>query len=797
MATRKHKRKIQRLRHLEQKRLKGKGQPRSKKINKKNKPWVPVKMKMFNIPNIFPSELSMEKRMEIIRSIGINAKEDFNNKYPELQKWFKDYDPLYILSFCAFYFTSQPEGIDLEATGEMDFFHHYLEILQALSLYEKRNFSAKPLLDEAENLRAEVIKVGELMQIRLLDIPQELNTEEELHSYRLRTEMMAHTTAVRNWAYFHQMKRVVFDLSRLVKSDFEKIYGIDPVIFFEILLKLTEERNDLLNEHRFRIRNCIKKQDYKEIIKTYNDTFPDMEKIEGEEIEMMWNAAGKKVRNLSSMLICHSDLRLKDIYSFNIQHVSELSKSSLDIDIFKSMFSQLSLNFGELKDFNRDHIILSNPVLSKPFIKLDENNFYSAIWGIMPHLALDILEDFVWKNESLRINYSKLKSTYLEDQIEILFKNNFPNALIYRGSIWHDPKTNKDYENDLIVLVDSFAVIIEAKSGSITDPAKRGAPERLFKTLKELIEEPSEQSLRFIEFLQNNKKEHIFNTKRKIINKIDNTKIKYYIPIGVTLSHLGAIGSNLKKLIDAKIVNKKLEELAPSINLTDLESIFDLLPLESEKIHYLARRREFEAHVVYEGDELDLLGFYLDNGFNIGEDEYSQNLAMNISLKSKELDPYFVGSNEGVSVEKPKLSMTEWWRDLLNVISSRRTEGWIETSFILLNSTQGDQEKFEKAFRKLVGRVEKGKLEKPHNWVLFTTGPERRRYAIAGYPYTTTDKEIRNGVMNSIIDDEHTGKTRGIIIIGVSLKNKDYPYSVLARRLATDLFDTLTLPPKD
>jgi hypothetical protein len=54
-------------------------------------------------------------------------------------------------------------------------------------------------------------------------------------------------------------------------------------------------------------------------------------------------------------------------------------------------------------------------------------------------------------------------------------------------------------------------------------------------------------------------------------------KIKYFIPLGVTLTHLGMMGCNLKQLIRAGVTKKTIEELAPSINLTDLESIFSLL----------------------------------------------------------------------------------------------------------------------------------------------------------------------------------------------------------------------------
>jgi len=57
--------------------------------------------------------------------------------------------------------------------------------------------------------------------------------------------------------------------------------------------------------------------------------------------------------------------------------------------------------------------------------------------------------------------------------------------------------------------------------------------------------------------------------------------------------------------------------------LADLEIVFDILPSTAHKIHYLRRREDLETNLSYKGDELDLLGFYLASGFNIGEAEFS------------------------------------------------------------------------------------------------------------------------------------------------------------------------------
>ena len=155
--------------------------------------------------------------------------------------------------------------------------------------------------------------------------------------------------------------------------------------------------------------------------------------------------------------------------------------------------------------------------------------------------------------------------------------------------------------------------------------------------------------------------------------------------------------------------------------------------------------------------------------------------------------PYFVGTSEGKSIMKPELAMTKWWKDLLQAISDRKTDGWVETGFILLNSTKEDQAKFESMFKELMVRIKKGKVDKRHNWVVFASGPDRRRYLIAGYPYTTTELDVRNEIIGEIISDENFGNVRGCVVIGVQMDRLDYPYSVLARRASTNLFDTLTL----
>jgi hypothetical protein len=761
--------------------------------NARPKPWVVPKMKLFSLPSFMPEGLSAIQRIEIVRSIGSDAQKTFEEGYPRIGKWFEEYDAIYLLSYCAMYFMAHPEGIDYEVTGELTFYHHYLEILQAFALTKERTVTVRPLFQKAQELKGQMEYIGKAMSLRMLNLPEGIETDAEIHAFHLRTEMMSQTAAIRNWAYHHQVKRVCQALANAIAEKFKAAYGLDPADFMNLLFALVDEREDLLNQHIDRVRTFAKLNNYKEIIGAFNLAFPENQAIEGEDVEKTWSHVGKKKDNLLAMLFAHADLKIEDVYSFTLEHANSMLKTPVDEKKLALVFDRLSYKFGELKDFPVEHFVLGNPVLNRPFILTKESSYFSAVWGVMPHIALDILEALMWEFEELKTAYVDVKARYLENEIERLFRSGFPNARIFTGSLWEDAASGRVYENDLLLVLENFAFVVEAKSGTVTDPAKRGAPKRLFDTLRQLIEEPSIQAHRFIKYLKDNPREHTLKTKRGHVNVVDSSSIKYYVPLGVTFSQLGMIGSNLKKLIDARVVEKKLEELAPSISFTDLEIVFDLLPLEVQKIHYLVRRREFEAHLRYQGDEMDLLSFYLDHGFNIGDAEYSDDLAINLSMKSKELDPHFVGLSDGKEIPKPVLQMSKWWQDILTGISDRRIEGWVETAFILLNTTKEDQLQFEAKFKELARRVKSGKVTQRHNWVMFSSGPERRRYLITGYPYTGIDRETRNSVIGDIISEENSGKYRGEVVIGVDVDRLDYPYSVLVRRAATDLFDDLTL----
>lgn len=755
---------------------------------KGQRPWETVKMKLFTLPDIFPDDLTREKRIEILQEIGRKSKEEFEEKYPSIKKWFVEYDSLYILSFCAFYFLSYPEGTDPEAyDGELDFYHHYLEIMQAFAMTQNRTISAKPLAVDANKLKSEMKELGDLMGRRGFYMP-DCSTEKEIREHILVWRMRNQTTAVRNWAYPNQIFELTRDLLKNVEDEFRKVHKIDPVELVDLLVGILGFVEDRLNLHHQRVRKFIRMKNYKKIIEAYNKTYPNMKQINEKECEELYERTGRSAKNLKQLLLMHSDLRLPDIYTFNLDEIVNIFGKSEKRDDLRRIFDRWSLEFGDLKKHNIDYFILDNPVLKKPFIKIEKDTYFSAIIGILPHLTLALIEGLVDYDDSLRKRYNKVREKYVEDIVEKLLNDHFPNGKVFRGSLWKDSKTGSQFENDLIVILDSFALVVECKAGTVTDPAKRGAPLRMRRTLEELIVEPAEQAKRFIKHLVKHRGKNCFYTRIRRTNRIDNSNVRYYVPLTVTLEDLGFISSNIKEAITAEIVETDIKSLVPSISVGALDCVFTLLEGEIEKIHYLARRREFEQHVNYLGDELDLLGFYLDNGFNIGEAEYNE-LIISLVGKSKELDPYFIGVAVGKKLKKPSLQMTKWWKDIISQVSKKRPDRWTEIGFILLNSTKEDQEKFEQDLSCLKRKVKIGRVKHDYNWVAFLSGPEKKRYLIVGFPYKDLSRTERNSAIQEILGSKERKGTRGAVCIGINVKRKEYPYSFLAADVETNLLE--------
>ena len=741
-------------------------------------------MRLFKVPSLLPPSLTREQRTAILQQAAQKAEDTFQEEYFKIDEWFRQYDGLYLLAYCQLYFLTYPEGVDPEVTGRLDFYPFYLEILQAFCLMQERSFQPKPLHEEAGKLLDVMGKIGDAVQFRGMGGLVGL-TDEEMIQHFLVDRMRSQTAGIRNWGYATHMRKVVHSLALEVQVEFKNFYGVDPARLMVTLLNLLEIAQGRVGNHIHEIRRFHAQHSYQDVAKVYVDSFPD---VVGFDADQLFDAVGRHLDSFKGWLNHYSDFRLAENLTFTLDEIVGAYGAGADQQALNSIMDKLSLQFGELRDQNKEHVVLNNPVWKKPFVKVDDGTYFSAIIALIPHYTLGLLETLISEVPGLQERYRSRKGRYLEDELERLFRESFPCAKIYRGSMWNDGAGSSG-ENDFTAIIDCVAIVIEAKSGLISPSASRGAPDRFKRTVRELIEEPADQANRFIKVLKSKQTPHVFQTKSGSTNTIDANGIRYYVPLTVTLEQFGSV-SNLRDLVESGFVAKELTDLATVISLTDLMVVFEILELQSEKVHYLARRREFDAHIRWEGDELDILAYYLEHGFNIGEAEFSGEHVLYLTLFSKQLDPYFIGQASGVCVAKPELALTERWKKILQRLDLGKTEHWLDAAISLLNVPFSDQKKFERGFERLCSQVRRGSAKLPHNWCVVLTGPPQRQFFVAFYPHLGISRETRNSIIAEIISSQEATESRGSVCIGIDLGDTRSAYSILAMATLPNLFDT-------
>ncbi len=735
---------------------------------------------------------SFEERLNLLRKVGKDAQKQFEINYKNLLKWFDEHDQLNVLSFVSYYFFTSKVGDDEEArTGTIEFPPHLQEILQALSLTKERNYEPKPFIGNAPfDLKSSIKEIKKLLELKFFDISEEVKTEKDLEKHKLRIDFMVDTMAVRGWCYKHQLDKMLIDLCKGIDKEFFKVYGFQSHFIFEIISKLIQSVNLKLKQHQEKIKKLVEQKDYVSVFTTYEKVFPHVIKSSNEGREKLFDYFRRDLKQLKAVLMSHSDLFLYKIFTFSIEDINEYLEGKLDENHIAFIMSRLSLSFGDLKDENIEHFILSNPVQKKPFIKinsLEENDkqlYYCSILGTVEYLQLEIFESFIKDFPKITKIFSRVKAEYLENSVKNLFETNFPDATIFQNVYWVDEKNDR-HETDLVVSINDFLFIVESKSGLLTESAKRGATERLFKNLKDLIEEPSYQASKFINYVNSTENQIVIYDKKK--RKKFFPKPKYIIPLGVTLSQFGVNSTILKKLIKLELF-EKVEGITSSINLNDLEVVFEILESVPQKIHYLQRRKEIEDSLEFIGGGIDLLSMYLENGLNFGKIEKSESHFLNIVLLSKRIDAFITDFYNGLEHKKPTLKLTKWWSDLSNFLEERKPQNWLENSYILLNIPYNDQVKFEELFKKQAEEMLEGCLEdKNNNFLIYKSASSYRQFVIVGYNYFDIEKEERDHMILNIIESEEEN-TKGIIVIGNNLNNRIYPYSVLASKINPQLF---------
>lgn len=729
-------------------------------------------------------DISLEIQEQILEEITLELKKQFSEVLELLRDNINQINPLQLLSILSFY--GLTEGLNNQGKREKKDNEGHIqqcdvEIIQALILQIPSNKIAdevtKPHL--VQNIFNSLPQLRYSFPLKRIEEIKKIKNEEEKSILTFQEQLRNHTQFVRNWGYSERVIKISERLYHPLDNLYKKNIGLEAtklIYIFEYLVKGIERQVTQLSND---IKEVISQKNIQDMMDKFYEKFSQ---IEGKKEELI-NLCEKQnfsIENLKSIIINYCDSRfLISIYTLSCEEIS--NDLNIDVENIKMAFSKLSYTFGDLAEENSEHFFLSNPIWTKPLIQISDDLYFCSMPQIFFSFIFPIFRELITDDEDKLFDQ---KATFLEKEIKEIVKNSFPDGILHDQLEWQEQK--QQYETDLICKIDSYLLIFEAKSGSISAPAFRGATSAMKRDIRKLLEEPAIQSQRLSKKIWRIKNiveqnQQLTQEDQELVSNLDFdlSEIKKIIRLSITLEDFATIQSNILPLQKTGWLSK---DFSPCVTMTlaDLEIVFDILETQPDKIHYLIWRTETQENWTYLGDELDLLGVYLEPNFNLNYSELNQNQWICHGMSEK-IDDYYIAKENNFSPSKPKLKLSKWWKDIRDYIGERKPNRWTDVAVMMLNVSYQDQLQLEQELNKVVRHLKKNKYQENENHSIIFIPNCQPNESFGLVAIRDFQEKDRRNIMQSVATRAfEMDKVERCLVIGVCISSSDYPYSTLA-----------------
>ena len=705
---------------------------------------------------------------------------DFGKALKDLDAAVKRVPPFDLICFNSLYFLSVVAGTNPEFNRPEGIFQHHVELMQAVALRQPIE-EAKPEVNNQEGVddvtAAATAVVNGFIILETARIARAKGGEETRRKMAL-ASLRLYAAVVRGNAYHSALKPAIVKLFGPLSGPLHERLGVSAVSLVEWWWAVSEEMEERLQSHLQAVRFVAELPVDEEWPNRVRELFPRVPEPLDDDLVKRLKSDDDQRR---AFALIAGDLNLYRVYGFTFEELRELYPVDVEPDALKRVLDLWSLRFGDTADISLDRLLLDNPVVSRPIVQLSDDLFLWSIATGFHNSGFVMLERLFEDHDDLWSAYLDRRAEYLEEAVAEALGQMFPDGKIMTNVYWANPDDGKRYETDVVVLVDTTVLIAECKGGRLSSHSHRGKGRPLRDDIEDLLVAPGVQARRLAELLERSDGDLRFTSKDGEAILVDTTRVKRVVTLGTTLEPLAAMLPDLRELVESGLTNKELDALAYNITLFDLQIILDILDHRSEVIHYLSRRAELEKGEFLSGEEADLLGFYLQSGFNLGEAEFSGEHQMRTFGLSDAIDVYYYSVEAGMEAEKPNVERIEWWGQLLSMIENRRLPRWTELGLTLCNVAKEDQEKFREAMLELRRAIASGKRP-PDDYVLFTNGPPQRRDYFVGLIATDAGSSQRSEQMANVAKQvfAHDDTIDRVTLIGWSAVPTPDPYAVLA-----------------
>jgi hypothetical protein len=513
----------------------------------------------------------------------------------------------------------------------------------------------------------------------------------------VRSVIAGETRWVRNWANPETLARILRGLFAPLDQDFAKATGVGLLQLVDVLLQLPIQQNQRHMRFVDWHNDFLEAADSHQGLHAYQSSWPDLEPPSVEQF------AAAVARHHGEEFEAIINAPLKALVQWTAKDFIEIARGT-DERLLAAVFDLWSLTPGAVGDVEPARMLLGNPVWRQPFVKTGSTSYVLGFPGLLYSFGLELLEAAVQQHGRLSKQYSRVRSRFLEDEVAETFAKGVPRAKLWRNTKWR--AGTKVFENDLTVRIDDLALVVESKSHRARPLARRGLRDPLATLLEEVVVSPTVQADDFIGHLQANQS----GVRQKdSMSEPDVHGVSYFLPIAVTLENLGALCTDVKRV--AVALNLQRERLlAQTLGLVDLQVVFEILETQSERIHYLWRRRQLERRFYYVGDELDLLATYFNNQLAFSDPRIEGGL-IQLYGRSEPINRW-LDRALGIYQQawRPRRRFSRRFRSAIDQLENRQRTGWLRLCLALLDVPDELQRSFEKGLRDASRQLRKQRL---------------------------------------------------------------------------------------
>ncbi len=543
-----------------------------------------------------------------------------------------------------------------ELITEDDEIEVLLEYAMSIASATPNTSNNLPTQDDIEAVYQQLSKIKS--NINFWELSADTPTDGNEFDHWLRTNIMQDSINVRGDGYHIHIQEIFNEVFQPHDGFLEQYYGFNATDVFNTILKLDSLIYSKVGNPFGGTQSHKRLTEWME--ETGEETIKKVMMETGKHFIMQFTEANPDLydEEAPEQVIMHSLDRVES-YGKIFWVIPKSEKEKL-------IFDKLSLQFGDNTVFFQPPKFKGFPlndtlIRLKPLFKEDDKYYHFSlslgfrnIFKIVEALIKEA--DAVYYDTSFKGNSNtNSRDNYIERKTKELFQKLLPSATFYHSLDYSviENGQNKKTELDVLGISGDTAYIIEVKAGELNIKHRRGALKGLKDRLKETINEGSYQCHRALKYIQENQNpifEYVEDGARQTLT-IDKSVVQSFFKISVTFEHFSSISANLKYLINSGILSPVFK-WTWIVSLYDLMIFTDLIENEADFKEYLDYRIDlYDRKDIEFSDEIDILGFYFEGNFPLGEEKEILHI---VNFKDN-IETYYTKSGVGMpGIEKPK-----------------------------------------------------------------------------------------------------------------------------------------------